>query len=114
MKTANRRQFLKLGLGVAATVPVLALTAEAGGHKTHQIEISGHAFKPAKLEMQAGDKVTFVNLDGAPHTATAANGAFDTARLNRGDDATITVEKTGTHNFFCKFHPGMRGQIVAS
>lgn len=114
MKTTNRRQFLKLGLGVAATLPVLASTAKAGGHKTHQVEISGHAFKPATLEMEAGDKVMFVNLDGAPHTASAENGAFDTGRLNRGEDATITVAKAGTHSFFCKFHPGMRGQIIAS
>lgn len=114
MKTANRRQFLKLGLGVAATLPALASAATAGGHKTHQVEISGHKFSPATLKMEAGDKVVFVNLDGAPHTATAENGAFDTGRLNRGEDATITVEKTGTHSFFCKFHPGMRGQIVAS
>lgn len=114
MTTANRRQFLKLGLGVTASLPLLAHAAQAGGHKTHQVEISGHKFKPATLKMEAGDKVMFVNLDGAPHTATAESGAFDTGRLNRGEDATLTIAKSGNHSFFCKFHPSMRGQIIAS
>jgi len=114
MNTTNRRQFLKLGLGVAAALPMVATMAKAGGHKTHLIEIKGHAFQPAALKMEAGDKVQFVNLDGAPHTASADNKAFDTGRLNKGEDAVVTIEKSGTYGFFCKFHPGMRGEIVAS
>ncbi len=114
MTTQNRRQFLKFGLTAAAALPLIATAAKAAGHKTHQIEISGHKFQPNALKMEAGDKVMFVNLDGAPHTATDDNGAFDTGRLNKGEDATIVIEKAGTYSFFCKFHPGMRGQIIAS
>ncbi|MEM7719835.1 MAG: cupredoxin domain-containing protein [Pseudomonadota bacterium] len=114
MTVQNRRQFLKVALGAATALPALAATAKAGGHATHQIEITEFAFQPKALKMEAGDKVRFVNLDNAPHTATADNGAFDTGRLNRGAEETVVIEKPGTYTFFCEFHPGMRGEIVAS
>ena len=113
MTYANRRQFLRLGLGVAA-VTLAAKTATAGGHKTHVVEIKGHKFSPATLEMEAGDRVQFINLDGAPHTATANNGAFDTGRLNKGEEATVQVAKSGSHGYVCAFHPSMKGQVVAT
>ncbi len=109
----NRRNFLKFSLGVAA-LPVLASAARAAGHANHMVEIKGGKFSPATLKMQAGDKVTFVNLDGAPHTATANNGSFDTGRLNKGEEATVTIANAGTHSYICKIHPRMKGQIIAS
>ena len=112
MKNANRRQFLKFGLGVMA-VPLAAKMATAGGHKTHVVEIKGHKFRPATLEMKAGDRVQFVNLDSAPHTATANGGAFDTGRLKKGQDATIQMS-AGEHSYFCAVHPRMKGKIIAS
>ena len=113
MKNANRRQFLKLSLGAAA-IPLAAKVASAGGHATHVVEIKGHKFSPATLEMKAGDRVQFINLDGAPHTATANNGSFDTGRLGRGNDATIRVTDAGEHSYFCAVHPSMKGKIIAS
>lgn len=112
MKNANRRQFLKLSLGVMA-VPMAAKMATAGGHAVHVVEIKGHKFSPATLEMKAGDSVKFINMDGAPHTATATDGGFDTGRLNRGEEGTIKMAK-GSHDYFCAFHPGMKAKIIAS
>jgi plastocyanin len=113
MTNANRRQFLKLSLGVAA-VPLAAKMASAGGHLTHVVEIKGHKFSPATLEMKAGDRVQFVNLDGAPHTATADNGAFDTGRLGKGEEATIRITEAGSYSYFCAVHPAMKGSVIAS
>ena len=113
MTNANRRQFLKLSLGVAA-VPLAAKMASAGGHLTHVVEIKGHKFSPSTLEMKAGDRVQFVNLDGAPHTATADKGGFDTGRLRKGADATIRITDAGEYSYFCAVHPSMKGKIIAS
>jgi len=112
MKHANRRQFLKLGVGVMA-VPLAAKIASAASHATHVVEIKGGKFNPATLNMQAGDKVQFINLDGAPHTATADGGLFDTGRLKKGQAATIQIKTAGTHSYFCAVHPSMKGNIVA-
>ena len=113
MTNSNRRSFLKLGL-TALAVPMAAQMAFAGGHKVHVVEIKGHKFSPASLKMEAGDKVQFINMDGAPHTATATNGAFDTGRLNKGDDNVVEISSAGTYDYFCAFHPGMKGKIAAS
>jgi plastocyanin len=112
MKNADRRQFLKMGLGIIA-VPLAAKMASAASHATHVVEIKGHKFNPATLTMQAGDKVQFINMDGAPHTATADNGAFDTGRLKKGQDATVQIKTAGTHSYFCAVHPSMKGKVVA-
>lgn len=113
MKTANRRQILKFGLGAMA-LPLVATATKAGGHATHRVEIKSFAFEPAILEMEAGDKVTFVNLDSAPHTATADNKSFDTGRLGKGDEVTVEIKESGKIGYFCTVHPNMRGEIVAS
>ena len=113
MTKTNRRQFLKFGLGAMA-VPLVASAANAAGHAVHVIEIRGHRFSPSNLEMKAGDRVQFINLDGAPHTATDRGGKFDTRRLGKGDVKTIRITAKGTYNYFCEFHPGMTGRIVAS
>ena len=113
MNDVNRRQMLQLGLG-AATLTLVASKSRAAGHATHRVEIRQSKFRPEVLEMQAGDKVTFVNLDGAPHTASADDGSFETGRLAKSEEATVVVKAAGTHAYFCRVHPRMRGQIIAS
>lgn len=113
MENQARRNFLKLSLGLAA-LPVLASAAKAAGHATHTVEIKNGKFSPASLKMEAGDRVNFINLDGAPHTATANDGSFDTGRLTKGQEATIQITSAGTHGYFCAVHPRMKGTIVAS
>lgn len=76
----------------------------------HVVTISGFTFQPANLTIAAGDRVTFVNKDGAPHTATQ-NGVFDTGRLARNAQSTVTFASAGSFGYFCKIHPKMKGQI---
>ena len=113
MIKTTRRGALKLGLASLA-IPFTAGTAKAASHAVHVVQIRNMAFQPSTLQMQAGDRVTFVNMDAAPHTATADNGSFDTGRLGRGDEATLQIVSAGTYSFFCAVHPTMRGQIIAS
>jgi plastocyanin len=99
---------------IAATAfAVTASAALADGHATtHTVTIEGFAFAPATLTISEGDTVTFVNQDGAPHTATANNGAFDTGRLSRGQEASLTFTAAGTFDYFCEVHPNMTATIV--
>lgn len=92
----------------------LAFTATRGRAATHSVTIEGFAFSPAELTVAAGDTITFTNMDGAPHTATADDGSFDTGRLNRGESAEITVTAAGTLPYKCAFHPNMRGTITVA
>lgn len=108
----SRRKTLGLALGLAAA-PLATTIAKAAGHGgLHQVTIARHKFTEANLEISVGESVEFTNEDGAPHTATADDGSFDTGRLGKGDSATIVFETAGTFEYFCKFHPGMRGTIT--
>lgn len=75
-------------------------------------DIQGMSFSPASLTISVGDTVTFTNRDGAPHTATAVDGSFTTATLRKGKSETITFDTAGSFDFFCKIHPGMKGNIT--
>ncbi|WP_127523931.1 cupredoxin family copper-binding protein [Mesorhizobium sp. Z1-4] len=97
-------------LGIAAIVAVLGSTAALAAD--HSVEIKGMKFSPASLSVAPGDTVTFTNMDGAPHTATADDSSFDTGRLNKGQSATVTVE-AGEHTYKCVFHPSMKGSVSA-
>lgn len=97
-------------LGLLATIPaVLAIPARAA--TTHTVEIKGFSFSPATLTIAAGDTVTFVNKDAAPHTASDRGGAFDTGRLKKGQSAQITFSSKGKFNYFCRVHPRMKATL---
>ncbi|MBK8457107.1 MAG: cupredoxin family copper-binding protein [Phyllobacteriaceae bacterium] len=97
-------------LALTAAFVLVALPAFAADHA---VEIKGMKFVPATLEVAVGDTITFANADGAPHTATADDGAFDTGRLNKGQSKQVTVAAAGDHAFKCLVHPMMKGTVTA-
>ena len=93
---------------IAAFFAIVTLPAFAADHA---VEIRGMKFSPAALTVAAGDTVTFTNMDAAPHTATAADGSFDTGRLGKGQSATVTVA-AGEHAYACAIHPSMKASVT--
>lgn len=110
MTKITRRAALRLA-AASATLPILAVKAHAA---SHTVRITNFTFEPANLTIAAGDSVTFVNEDSAPHTATADSGAFDTGNLGRGQSATLTFNGGGSFAYFCQIHPRMRGTLTVS
>ncbi|MEL6958275.1 MAG: cupredoxin family copper-binding protein [Pseudomonadota bacterium] len=112
MTQITRRTLLRAG---AAGLIAAPLAARAASHAAPKIvNIEGFAFNPGTVEITAGHGVTFVNMDNAPHTATADNGSFDTGRLGRGQEATLTFQTPGTYTYFCAVHPSMKGTIIVT
>lgn len=112
MSKMTRRQALQSGT-VALAVPFAVSRVWADAHAiTHTVTIRDFIFDPAALTIAAEDSVRFVNEGMAPHSATAETGLFDTGRLGRGETAAFKFPRAGTHNYFCSFHPDMRGSIV--
>lgn len=104
---------------VAGALCALALIA-AGSHAeavarkpvTHTVTIDGARFSPAELTVHPGDTVVWVNKDILAHTATSANGAFDSKTIEPGASWRYQV-KTKTRGEFpytCSFHP-MNGML---
>jgi plastocyanin len=80
----------------------------------HQITIDNFAFNPRKLTVPVGAKVTWVNRDDVPHTATSSRKPrlFDSGTLDTDDKYSRVFTTPGTYEYFCAVHPHMTGQII--
>lgn len=91
-----------------------ACAPSIGAAETHIVEINGMAFTPAALDVAVGDTVTWINNDVVPHTATAADGAFDSGAIDQGAEWSLVIESAGSVDYVCTFHPQMSGVIRAN
>ena len=100
-----------LALGAAGTEQGASIARGAGAHAT--VAIKGFEFKPFKVTVSRGAKVTFVNRDSAAHRP-AKKGGFDAGRIASGKAASVKLTKPGTYKYICTIHPFMRGKIVVT
>ncbi len=109
---------LLLALAVAGQLsgaPAGASGAARGGEpRLHRVVIEDFAFRPRRLEVRPGDSVEWVNLDLAPHTASAEDGTWDSGEMAKRARFRMTFRKAGSHAYGCAFHPLMRGDIVVA
>ncbi len=77
------------------------------------VDIADFMFEPAVVTVTAGSKVTWVNRDSAPHTATAGD-VFDTGTLKKGAKKTLTFDTPGTYAYICDFHPFMKATVIVT
>ena len=86
-------------------------TSSPGGAEA--VSIEDFAYSPADLTVAKGAAVKFSNGDSTNHTATATDAsALDTGTIAPGKSKTVTFETPGTFQYFCAFHPFMKGTIV--
>ena len=92
---------------LALAIGLLAVPAHA---ETIQIVIENLVFAPAEVSAKVGDTIEWVNKDVFAHTATARNGDFD---VNQPPKKTVTsvLNKAGTVEYYCSFHPNMKGVL---
>ena len=100
------RAFGRTGLAMA-----LACAALPAFAANHTVVMDGTAFAPATVTVQRGDRVTFINKDPFPHTATA-KGAFDSGSIAAGASWTWVADKAGTFDYLCTLHPTMKAKLV--
>lgn len=81
---------------------------------THQVRIEKFKFVPETLTIREGDSIEWVNIDLAPHTATAMDKSWDTGRLNKGQSMTVTFDEAATIEYLCLYHPVMRAKITVT
>lgn len=93
------------------TDPAVQATPAAAATPS-EVTIRDFAFEPPTVEIAAGATVVWRNAGNAPHTATASDGAFDTGRIDPGQEATVTFDTAGSFAYRCAFHPNMKGTIV--
>jgi len=112
MTQASRRRFGR-GLGAALLLIGLPTASRARQDaREAEVRIARLEFHPTRIEIAAGDSITWVNEDIAPHTATAVDGEWDTGPLGQGDAARIRFDRPGVYPYACAFHPHMVGTVV--
>jgi plastocyanin len=113
------KRTISIGLAVAALgalgacggsdEPAASTAAKVEGPT---VTVGDNTFTPAKLELSAGETVTFKNAGAIAHTVTATDGAdFDSGSIAPGETFTFTASESGTVSYVCTFHPGMQGTI---
>ena len=99
---------VRRALAAAALGLLLAPAAHA---EKRTVEIRFFHFSPDTLDVKPGDEVEWVNRDLLEHTVTAANSAFDSKGIKRGDTWTWKATAPGQYPYACAFHGNMKGVI---
>jgi plastocyanin len=101
-----------LPLCAAATGALLLVGAPApAAAATHVVTIEQMKYG-AVPPLKVGDTVVFVNKDIFRHTVTASNNRFN-LDLMPGKQGSLRINSAGRAVFYCKYHPGMRGSMIA-
>jgi 3',5'-cyclic-AMP phosphodiesterase len=99
-------------LAIAETV----LPERSGAGALRPISISNFTFAPAAITVRAGQEVTWMNEDDAPHTVvgTDAGSPLKSPALDTGDKYSVRLTQAGTYRYFCSLHPHMTGVVNVS
>src|ERR1700756_4625979 len=100
----SRRNLFVLTLLAFAAMAVPAHAA------TVQIVMENLVISPAEASAKVGDTIEWINKDVFAHTATARNGDFDVT-IPPNKTVTSVLKKAGTVEFYCRFHPNMKGVL---
>jgi len=128
-KSPADRTLAILGAALAASALVVVATTSGGQAEgagpppsrsvatANRVVIQGFKFAPSATTVSVGTKITWTNMDGAPHTATAgvsptSSGLFDTGTINRDKTVSVVLKKPGTFTYFCALHPFMKGTVT--
>lgn len=74
--------------------------------------IEGMKFRPERLEVAAGDVVTWTNKDIVPHTVSAPGAGIESGEIAPGKSWRFTFRRVGETAYFCRFHPTMKAVAI--
>jgi len=99
----------KRHLLIALTLAIGIVPAQA---ETIQVTIDKLVFSPATVEAKVGDTIEWVNKDVFAHTATVKGGWE--VMIPPKKSASLTLKAAGAVDYFCRFHPNMKGHIAVA
>ncbi len=92
---------LSAWLPIAVAGLVLAASPEAG------VTVQVFKFRPDRIDVKAGTRVTWTNQDEITHTVTAGtpekrDPAFDIRLAGKGTTGSVEFTRPGVFPFFCE------------
>ena len=76
-----------------------------------EITIENFTFSPSDVTIKPGTKVTWINKDEAPHTATSNDKKFNSGGLDTDDKFSFVFNDKGEYPYICTLHPQMKATI---
>ena len=89
---------------------LLAASPATAAPRTYTVVIDKMKFGSVPPQLHEGDAILWVNKDFLRHSATASDHSFN-ADLQPGAKTRTVLAKSGTIQFVCRYHPGMRGTL---
>lgn len=110
----SRRVLIGLWGAAIVSLPIAGLTigTKPREAKVFTLVLNDMVFGPAPTDLRVDDTIVWVNDDIFDHTATAKDGSFD-VDVKSGARAQTKITKAGEIAFYCRYHPGMTGKLVA-
>jgi plastocyanin len=65
-----------------------------------------------EIKAKVGDTIEWINKDFIAHTATVPDDWDVTIAANAS--ASLVLKKSGTVEYYCRFHPNMKGRIAVT
>ena len=80
----------------------------------HRVSMTDNRYAPAALTVPVGATVAFINNGTNLHTTSAFDLSFDSSAVPTGKAWTITFDRPGTYQYFCRQHflNGMAGVVT--
>ncbi|CAN7680397.1 cupredoxin domain-containing protein [Mesorhizobium sp. LjNodule214] len=105
---------MKAGMLIRSLAGALALALVASPALTATIEVTIDklVFTPASIEAKVGDTIEWLNKDAFAHTATVKGGWE--VMIPPKSKRRITLKKAEAVDYFCRFHPNMKGHLDAT
>ncbi len=107
------RSVLRVGLGIMG-LAMLEGCPPGPPPGPNEVFMRSIAFDPPEITINAGESVTWTNMDIVPHTATSGSpgdddlgSIFQSSRLPNGGTFTHTFDEPGEFIYFCEEHPGI-------
>ena len=78
-----------------------------------EVIIKNFTFNPPEITIAKGGKVLFINQDSIKHTITSYSAPSSFSHeIRPGISLTQSFEISGTYNYYCVFHPDMKGTVI--
>lgn len=91
---------------------VWGMNSASARAETIQVIIDKMVFSPAEVKAKVGDSIEWVNKDILAHTATV-KGEWE-VMIPTKKSASAVLKKSGAVEYYCRFHPNMKGRIVVN
>jgi plastocyanin len=111
---ALRRVVGRALAGLVVVVVVGASLAGTASAKTTKVAVDDNFFKPKRVTVHVGDKVTWKWEGFVAHNVTVEKGPkkFKSATKSDGTFSRV-IKKPGVYRIVCTIHPGMTMKLTA-